>query len=144
MPAAGDDKSQIATKADIKSRIHSPGRIDALFSAIEARRYALVDTTVGLLKIPTFNPPGDNYLEICDHIEARLRPAGFDCIKLRAKDAPGDSDAKPRWNIIARREGPRPSCAPTAPPAQSARAVRRSTSVGTSPGTASLPQGSWP
>ena len=108
MPAAGDDKSQIATKADIKSRIHSPGRIDALFSAIEARRYALVDTTVGLLKIPTFNPPGDNYLEICDHIEARLRPAGFDCIKLRAEDAPGDSDANPRWNIIARREGPRP------------------------------------
>ena len=95
MPTAGDDTSQTATKAGGKGRVHPSGRIAALFSAVEARRDALVDTTVGLLKIPTFNPPGDNYLEICDHLESRLRPAGFDCIKLRAKDAPGDSDATP-------------------------------------------------
>ena len=108
MPAAGDETSQTATKAGGKGRVHPSGRIAALFSAVEARRDALVDTTVGLLKIPTFNPPGDNYLEICDHLESRLRPAGFDCIKLRAKDAPGDSDATPRWNIIARRAGAGP------------------------------------
>ena len=77
VPAAGDDKSQTATKAGSKGRVHPSGRVDALFNAVEARRDALVKTTVGLLKIPTFNPPGDNYLEICDHLESRLRPAGF-------------------------------------------------------------------
>ena len=91
MPATGDDESPTATKVSSKGQVYPAGRIDALFSAIDARRDALVETTVGLLKIPTFNPPGNNYLEICDHILARLRPAGFECIKLRAEDAPGDS-----------------------------------------------------
>lgn len=83
-------------------------RVQSLFESVDARRDQLVETTVDLLKIPTFNPPGDNYLEICEHIEARLQPSGFESIKLRAEGALGDSDKYPRWNVIARHEGVRP------------------------------------
>ena len=83
-------------------------RVQSLFDSVDARRDQLVETTVDLLKIPTFNPPGDNYLEICEHIEARLQPSGFESIKLRAEGALGDSDKYPRWNVIARHEGARP------------------------------------
>jgi succinyl-diaminopimelate desuccinylase len=80
-------------------------RVQSLFKTIDANRDQLIETTGDLLKIPTFNPPGDNYLEICEHIETRLQPSGFETIKLRAEGALGDSDKYPRWNVIARHEG---------------------------------------
>jgi succinyl-diaminopimelate desuccinylase len=43
-------------------------RVQSLFKTIDANRDQLIETTGDLLKIPTFNPPGDNYLEICEHI----------------------------------------------------------------------------
>ncbi|RMF36835.1 MAG: acetylornithine deacetylase/succinyl-diaminopimelate desuccinylase family protein [Alphaproteobacteria bacterium] len=81
---------------------------DRLFAAIEARRDDLVALTQALIRIPTVNPPGENYREICEFLTARLRPLGFDCRLMRAEGAPGDSDAFPRWNLLARREGSRP------------------------------------
>ena len=98
------DKDRQADK-DMKA---DKDRVQSLFESVDARRDQLVETTVDLLKIPTFNPPGDNYLEICEHIEARLQPSGFESIKLRAEGALGDSDKYPRWNVIARHEGMRP------------------------------------
>ena len=98
------DKDRQAGK-DMKA---DKDRVQSLFESVDARRDQLVETTVDLLKIPTFNPPGDNYLEICEHIEARLQPSGFESIKLRAEGALGDSDKYPRWNVIARHEGVRP------------------------------------
>ena len=98
------DKDRQADK-DMKA---DKDRVQSLFESVDARRDQLVETTVDLLKIPTFNPPGDNYLEICEHIEARLQPSGFESIKLRAEGALGDSDKYPRWNVIARHEGARP------------------------------------
>jgi succinyl-diaminopimelate desuccinylase len=44
---------------------------ESLFLNVDARREELIETTVDLLKIPTFNPPGDNYLEICEYLETR-------------------------------------------------------------------------
>ena len=45
-----------------------------LSSAIDARRDDLVALTADLIRIPTVNPPGDHYREICDYIERRLKP----------------------------------------------------------------------
>ncbi|MEL6645934.1 MAG: acetylornithine deacetylase/succinyl-diaminopimelate desuccinylase family protein [Pseudomonadota bacterium] len=78
---------------------------EALSTAVEARRDALVALTQDLIRIPTLNPPGENYREICEYLEARLAPMGFACELLRAVGTPGDSEAYPRWNIVARREG---------------------------------------
>jgi succinyl-diaminopimelate desuccinylase len=84
------------TSTDLRSR---------LLAAIDSRRDELVALTRDLIRIPTMNPPGECYREICDYLATRLRPRGFAIELLRAEGTPGDSDRYPRWNIVARREG---------------------------------------
>lgn len=80
---------------------------DRLRAEIMARREDLIALTQNLIRIPTLNPPGAHYREICDYLDRRLRASGFDTEFIRATGAPGDSDKHPRWNIMARREGVR-------------------------------------
>ncbi|MDE3237897.1 MAG: acetylornithine deacetylase/succinyl-diaminopimelate desuccinylase family protein [Paracoccaceae bacterium] len=80
----------------------------ALMSQIDARRDRLIALTQGLIRIPTLNPPGLHYREICDYLAEWLSPLGFRCDILRASGAIADSDRHPRWNLVARREGARP------------------------------------
>ena len=79
-----------------------------LLGEIGRRRDDLIDLTQALIRIPTLNPPGEYYREICDFLANRLRSKGFAIELLRAEGAPGDSDRYPRWNVIARREGRTP------------------------------------
>ncbi len=72
---------------------------------IDARRDELIALTQDLIRIPTLNPPGEAYLEICEYLAERLKKRGFQVQLLRAEGTPGDSDRYPRWNVIARREG---------------------------------------
>lgn len=81
---------------------------ESLFQRIDAAREDLIALTQDLIAIPTLNPPGDNYVAICDYLDSRLTRAGFETTWIRAQDAPGDSDRYPRWNLIARHEGKRP------------------------------------
>lgn len=78
-----------------------------LHSRIEDKRDDLVELTQALIRIPTLNPPGDCYLEICEFLEQRLKKSGFETQLVRAFGTPGDSEKYPRWNIVARREGKR-------------------------------------
>jgi len=74
----------------------------ALLSAVTARRADLVALTQELIRIPTLNPPGLHYREICDFLGARLKARGFTVEMIRARGAPADSDKYPRWNLVAR------------------------------------------
>ena len=76
-----------------------------LLREINARRDDLVALTVDLIRIPTVNPPGDCYRQICDYVGNRLAACGYTTELIRAEGAPGDSDKHPRWNLLARREG---------------------------------------
>ncbi|MGH1412644.1 MAG: acetylornithine deacetylase/succinyl-diaminopimelate desuccinylase family protein [Pelagimonas sp.] len=80
---------------------------DSIFKRIEEKRGELIALTQDLIRIPTLNPPGENYREICEFLAKRLEPRGYTCTLIRAKGAPGDSDRYPRWNIVARRDGSR-------------------------------------
>jgi succinyl-diaminopimelate desuccinylase len=80
---------------------------ELLSHAVEARRDDLVSLTQDLIKIPTLNPPGDCYLEICEYLQKRLLKSGFQVELIRAFETPGDSDKYARWNLVARREGTR-------------------------------------
>ena len=81
---------------------------DALKSAIDARRAQIIALAQDLIQIPTLNPPGRHYKEICDYLDGRLSARGFACELVRAHGAPGDCEAFPRWNIVARHKGTRP------------------------------------
>ncbi len=80
-------------------------RLNQLRDAIDRSRDDLVALTQALIQIPTLNPPGDCYLEICELLHKRLKPRGFNTELIRAVGALGDSDKHPRWNIIARHDG---------------------------------------
>lgn len=82
--------------------------MEQLSHAIIARRGDLIRLTQDLIRIPTLNPPGRNYRDICEYLETRLTPKGFLCELIRAKGSPGDSETYPRWNIIAHRQGATP------------------------------------
>jgi succinyl-diaminopimelate desuccinylase len=83
-------------------------RTDTLFAAIDARRDDLIALTQALIRIPTLNPPGLHYFDICDFLRTRLAASGFECQMIRATGAIADSDTYPRWNIVARHHGPQP------------------------------------
>ncbi|KGJ06480.1 succinyl-diaminopimelate desuccinylase [Paracoccus halophilus] len=82
--------------------------MDSLRLEIENRRDDLIRLTQDLIRIPTLNPPGRHYREICDYLAARLTAGGWTCEMIRAHGAPGDSEEFPRWNLIARHDPGRP------------------------------------
>ena len=79
---------------------------EQLSDLIDMRRDELIALTQDLIRIPTLNPPGDNYLEICEYLARRMRKRGFETQLIRAEGALGDCERYPRWNVIARRDGP--------------------------------------
>ncbi|MDH3644160.1 MAG: acetylornithine deacetylase/succinyl-diaminopimelate desuccinylase family protein [Gammaproteobacteria bacterium] len=79
-----------------------------VFDRIEARREELVALTRDLVRIPTTNPPGENYTDCARLLGDRLGARGFDVSYVRAEGSVGDSDRYPRSNIIARWESGRP------------------------------------
>ncbi|WP_299293024.1 acetylornithine deacetylase/succinyl-diaminopimelate desuccinylase family protein [uncultured Tateyamaria sp.] len=79
-----------------------------LATRIDTARDDLVALTQALIRIPTLNPPGRHYHDICALVGDRLRQHGFDVQMIRAHGTPGDSDTYPRWNVVARRDGKTP------------------------------------
>ncbi|SDZ01482.1 succinyl-diaminopimelate desuccinylase [Jannaschia faecimaris] len=79
--------------------------MDRLLTEIENRRDALIALTQDLIRIPTLNPPGRHYCDICALIQERMGSQGWQVEMVRAQGALGDSDKYPRWNVICRLEG---------------------------------------
>ncbi|WBU65265.1 acetylornithine deacetylase/succinyl-diaminopimelate desuccinylase family protein [Paracoccus aerodenitrificans] len=82
--------------------------METLTDAILSRRDDLIRLTQDLIRIPTLNPPGTNYRDICEYLDSRLSAKGFECELVRATGTPGDSTTYPRWNLIARHKGAAP------------------------------------
>jgi succinyl-diaminopimelate desuccinylase len=84
---------------------------EVLLQRIEAKRAELTALTQDLVRIPTVNPPGDEYEACARFLGERLAKRGFAVEYVRAKGGPGDSDKYPRTNVVARYEGTSPgSC----------------------------------
>lgn len=77
-----------------------------LESRINNARDDIITLTQDLIRIPTLNPPGQYYTDVCDYLDQRLIGSGFDTEWVRATGAPGDSETYPRWNLVARKTGP--------------------------------------
>ena len=80
-------------------------KLQPMLDRIDDRVEDIVELTRDLVRFPTVNPPGDVYRPCAEFIGDRLRKRGFDVEYVRAEGAPGDSDAYPRINVIARHEG---------------------------------------
>lgn len=75
---------------------------DSLRQNLLDRRDDLIALTQDLIRIPTLNPPGEFYRDICEFLDRRLSARGFQTELIRAYGTPGDCDKYPRWNIVAR------------------------------------------
>ena len=76
----------------------------AILRAVEAAREEIADFTGELIRIPTVNPPGENYRECAALLGARLGAAGFEVEydDPPAEACPAGSGAYPRQNVIGR------------------------------------------
>ncbi len=81
---------------------------DDLKTRIEARRDDLVALTRDLIRFPTVNPPGEAYRPCAEFVGQEMKRRGFEIEYIRAEGTPGDTDAYPRVNVVARREGKGP------------------------------------
>ena len=79
--------------------------VERLLQEIDNRKSEIIQLTSELIQIPTINPPGQNYREICEYLSKRLKRSGFDIKILRAEGALADTDRYPRFNLVARHEG---------------------------------------
>ena len=82
--------------------------MNSLFKRIESKRDEMVSFTQDLVRIPTINPPGEEYTRCAELLGNRLKRSGFNVRYERAFNTPGDSDRYPRKNILARIEGKNP------------------------------------
>ncbi len=82
--------------------------VDDIRKRINARREEIIELTQAMVRIPTTNPPGENYEDFARYLGGRLERRGFVTQYVRAHGAPGDSDRYPRMNLVARHGGAGP------------------------------------
>ena len=82
--------------------------IQTVMDLIDGRTDELVALTQDLIRFPTINPPGEAYRPCAEYIGERLKKRGFTVEYVRGEGSPGDSDAYPRTNVIARWTGSEP------------------------------------
>lgn len=83
----------------------APKVIDQVMTAVDAAADEIVDFTSALIRIPTVNPPGENYTECAHLIGARLGDCGFDVEYHDAEGRPEHTRAHPRVNVVGTLRG---------------------------------------
>ncbi len=84
--------------------------VDKVLTRVEEARAEIVQLTRDLVKIPSINPPGEQYREIAELFGSRLSGFGYDVKLHEASDRPEHTAAHPRVNVVGRLSGttPRP------------------------------------
>jgi acetylornithine deacetylase/succinyl-diaminopimelate desuccinylase-like protein len=62
----------------------------------------MLDFLVRLIRIPTVNPPGENYADCAAFVEEQLLSFGYETVRFMAVDAPCHSARHPRVNVVGR------------------------------------------
>ena len=77
----------------------------AVVSAVEAIADEMIDFLRGLTRIPTVNPPGEEYRAGAEFIGAKLKEFGYACQFVAAEGRPEHTPAHPRINVIGHMDG---------------------------------------
>jgi len=76
------------------------GRVDELADE-------MVEWLRGLVRIPTINPPGENYKDCAHFVADKLKEFGYEVSFIEATGRPECTPANPRVNVIGHLNGPR-------------------------------------
>ncbi len=82
-----------------------PSIIETISGAVEQHADEIVDFAAALIRIPTVNPPGEEYETCARFIGERLGACDFDVHYVAADGRPEHTRAHPRVNVIGRRAG---------------------------------------
>jgi succinyl-diaminopimelate desuccinylase len=84
---------------------------EAACRSVEAISDEMISWLQDLVRIPTVNPPGENYIAGADFIGNKLKEFGYDTHYIPAEGLPEHTAQHPRVNVLGRMEGstPRPS-----------------------------------
>ncbi|MEM7584529.1 MAG: acetylornithine deacetylase/succinyl-diaminopimelate desuccinylase family protein [Acidobacteriota bacterium] len=81
------------------------GMIDSVLNQVEALRDEMVAFAADLIRIPTVNPPGDQYPECARFIGQHLADFGYAIEYIAAEGRPEHTEQHPRLNVIGTRTG---------------------------------------
>ena len=79
--------------------------IDRVAAEIERQRDEIVSYTQALVRIPTINPPGENYAACAAFIGDDLNRRGYDVEYIAAEERPEHTRQYPRINVVGTRRG---------------------------------------
>ncbi|MBI3401593.1 MAG: acetylornithine deacetylase/succinyl-diaminopimelate desuccinylase family protein [Acidobacteria bacterium] len=79
--------------------------IDRVVSEIDRATDEIVQFTRDLVRIPTVNPPGDEYTACAEFLGGRLKRGGFDIEYIAADGRPEHTRQHPRVNVVGTRRG---------------------------------------
>ena len=82
-----------------------PSVIEKICVAVDQHADEIVDFAAALIRIPTVNPPGEEYDTCARFIGERLHACDFDVHYVSAEGRPEHTTAHPRVNVIGRRAG---------------------------------------
>ena len=85
-----------------------PSVIEKISAAVDAHAEEIVAFAADLIRIPTVNPPGEEYDTCARFIGERLRACDFEVHYVTADSRPEHTRAHPRVNVIGRRAGAHP------------------------------------
>ena len=79
--------------------------IDRILAEVDRAADEIVQFTVDLVRIPTINPPGDEYESCARFLGDHLRQRQFDVEYIVADSRPEHTARHPRVNVVASRRG---------------------------------------
>ncbi len=84
---------------------------DAVCRSVEEIGDEMIAFLQGMIRIPTVNPPGENYIQGAEFIGNKLKDFGYATHYIAAEGLAEHTKSHPRVNILGRMEGskPRPS-----------------------------------
>ena len=84
---------------------------DDVFRSVEEISHEMISFLQELVRIPTINPPGENYIAGAELIGGKLKEFGYDTHYIAAEGLKENTASHPRVNVLGRLAGttPRPS-----------------------------------
>src|SRR5262245_37211650 len=89
----------------LQYRIVNAPLIDRVIAEVDRAADEIVQLTADLVRIPTVNPPGDEYEACASFLGADLARRGFDVELIAAEGRPEHSPRHPRVNVVGSRRG---------------------------------------
>lgn len=81
---------------------------DAVCKSVETIGDEMISWLQDLIRIPTINPPGENYIAGAEFIGAKLKQLGYNTHYIAAEGLAEHTAAHPRVNVLGRMEGSKP------------------------------------